>query len=736
MRKQIYITLLSALLFFGAGTIKAQVIALRLPDTTSVQGRTVDIPVYIDNTLTGRNVLSYQLQVDYNPYYMKAVSVITTGTISAQMQTPNVNTSESGRITIAAAGTTALTGLGKFIYIRFNLLNAGWSYLNFSDTRNNIFNEGSPAVSLQNNGINIDNKPVITISPNQDAIAKGDQLQMEVGGGTAPYQWFVTNTSVASIDANGMLTALQSGTTKVVVQDNDGTRDTTSGYIAVRAIKLTVTDTLSEWPGAILNVPVLVTSVNGLNITSGSFSLSADTNYLKPLGIVQVGTILSSYGAPTTNIEPDGTVRIGFAGSTALSGSGVLIYVQYRVSNRNDGNCAINLSDILFNQDILSGYENGLFTIKGLSTLNIAPSIASIVVGRKQQFSVDGNGITPYKWSVSDTSKASINSSGLLIAKKIGVVRVQVTDSVGSKAISGDIKIYDAQMELPEMKTCLASPYLYYPVLIDTIAGSDPVFSVEMKLNYDTNFFKFVDILRTGMLTENWSLAQHQVDKDLNIAVSGTSGFKTKGTLFKIRFEYKPSFAIGNQVSMEVRKFVLNEGNPSVLIDTYGSILGENLRTPYINLDKDTLYSDMKEGNQWYLFDGNTTTQLNGETSRILIPKVSGTYFSIISDTSGCVSDTSNQIDVSSTTINTDKSSHYQIFPNPSYGIFYINLGQNQKYDLQIGIINSLGQEVLKITNSNQSEKVLIDLMNRPKGVYFVNIRNKDEIRTEKLILR
>jgi hypothetical protein len=70
------------------------------------------------------------------------------------------------------------------------------------------------------------------------------------------------------------------------------------------------------------------------------------------------------------------------------------------------------------------------------------------------------------------------------------------------------------------------------------------------------------------------------------------------------------------------------------------------------------------------------------------------------------------------------------LYPNPSRGMVYLDLGV-EKYD--ISIFNQMGQ-LLK-TFSSATGMTQIDVTALPKGIYLVQGRSKEKIRTGKLIL-
>ena len=63
-------------------------------------------------------------------------------------------------------------------------------------------------------------------------------------------------------------------------------------------------------------------------------------------------------------------------------------------------------------------------------------------------------------------------------------------------------------------------------------------------------------------------------------------------------------------------------------------------QTPVITQNGNTLNSNIISGNQWN--DDNGI--INGETGQVFTPIITGHYFSIVTDSNGCISDTSNII--------------------------------------------------------------------------------------------
>lgn len=83
-----------------------------------------------------------------------------------------------------------------------------------------------------------------------------------------------------------------------------------------------------------------------------------------------------------------------------------------------------------------------------------------------------------------------------------------------------------------------------------------------------------------------------------------------------------------------------------------------------------------------------------------------------------------------------DKSG-VNIIPNPSTGIFYLTLN-NLSEETTLKVLNLQGQNVFykKISVKSKKYTEKIDLSSQPKGVYFVEVRSKDTVKSEKIILK
>ena len=173
---------------------------LAFRNATVVGGTTFVVPVFVDSSLTGLNVLSYTLDISFNSTYLTYDTVIAAGSMTQSWALLQGNVVSPGRLLIAGSGSTVLSDTGRLVFIRFKAkiptfnVGAGVSF----NAVTTLFNQGNIPLSFTNATITVQAPPSITVSPNTALITRGETQQFTVSGGTGPYTWTTTNSSVTT----------------------------------------------------------------------------------------------------------------------------------------------------------------------------------------------------------------------------------------------------------------------------------------------------------------------------------------------------------------------------------------------------------------------------------------------------------------------------------------------------------------------------------------------------------
>lgn len=562
-----FLSSLLAAAFLWPGLATAQTVGLSVPDTTASRGSVLLLPVRVDSSLTGRNVTAFQLQFQFNGQLVDPDSLILSGSlldgigwsVTLHRPTPDL-------LSVAAAGTTPLTGAGTLVFLRVRLKTDGWTNVTFTDAAHNVLNEGQPPLTWDNGSINIVAPPSIGISPNGDILAVGEQRAFSAYSGQAPYVWFTTDPAIAVIDAAGLLTAVAAGSVRVAVEDATGLRDTTDQPVIVRAMGVGVPDT-SVFVGSTFDLPVSVTTLTGLGVTAGAFRLEFNGDQLTPTAVLTTGTVLQSV-TPVVNMGVKGRVDVSFATATPLAGSGILFIVRFQAAATSSWS-GMTFAQALFNQDMLPKLDNGSVSLASLSTIWMSVPQWTLIAGDSLLVS-PGNGQAPFTWTTTDTTVARMDSMGNLIGLRSGTVRVIVRDALGAQGTSSEFQVFDGSVRIPNM-VATTGGWAEVTVRLERLAPGNPISSYQLRLSYDSSLIRFDAVLTDGTLTGAWTPSFHSSPPVLTIAGATANSLTSTGVLLKVRFAVKPSLPTGANAFVRLEQLLFNEGMP--FVDTQDGIV-------------------------------------------------------------------------------------------------------------------------------------------------------------------
>jgi hypothetical protein len=139
----------------------------------------------------------------------------------------------------------------------------------------------------------------------------------------------------------------------------------------------------------------------------------------------------------------------------------------------------------------------------------------------------------------------------------------------------------------------------------------------------------------------------------------------------------------------------------------------------------------------------------NGSTERTILIATTGIGFDLqshsvtVTNQSGCQTEQTATIifDFSSCSgiANNNYEKFFRIYPNPGNGVFSIVLDAGFK-EADVVVFDILGQKIWGPERINESEstgEILVNLGNKPEGVYFVNVKSRDSVTgTTKYIIK
>lgn len=191
-------------------------VAVALPQRTGQAGSTITIPVTVGN-LTDRNISSFESILDYDDTIMRVTAVNQNGTLT-QGTNAIVNLATSGKVNVAWASVSTLTGSGVLFNLEVELLTAGTGDITFDSF---TFNEGSPEAALTNGSVTVTGEGTgeninVNLPTGQSGDA-GEVLSLPVtvgdltGKGVTSYVFTVTynatRVKINGVSTNGTLSA-------------------------------------------------------------------------------------------------------------------------------------------------------------------------------------------------------------------------------------------------------------------------------------------------------------------------------------------------------------------------------------------------------------------------------------------------------------------------------------------------------------------------------------------------
>jgi hypothetical protein len=402
-------------------------LAIFLPDTSGASQYPISIPVYVGN-VSGLNILSSQLAIQFNSQILQATGVNVVNTLVENWDPPMVTIS-TDTIFVEMEGTTALQDNGVLVYLNFNVIGTQGqqSPLHFVQAR---FNTWSPLavtddgvfttlptphvmVSLPDTTGDINTKISIPVEVDDITSLNITSYQMELSysrvildatsislQGTLASDWSI----VKLVDNPGYLTLEIAGTAQLQgqgvlvwinfdvigspgqstsilfkkMQFNNGIpiAVTHNGKFAInnttiKQITVTIPDSTLE-SGQSLHSPVLISQLLNAEINDYRMTLEFDSTVLAFKKIDLSGTLTKPWGPPTILTYP-GKIQVNAVGDLPLNELGPLIIIDFDVIGPDGSNTTVHFSEMTFNSGTLTAMtKDGIITVQGVIPVELA----------------------------------------------------------------------------------------------------------------------------------------------------------------------------------------------------------------------------------------------------------------------------------------------------------------------------------------------------------------------------
>ncbi len=155
---------LGILLLLSASTIAAQStsspdsVRVMIPDTVALPGAHLSIPVVVQDSVDGGNIISYDISMTYDSSVISVDGIETNGTLSNSFSAL-ANTQQPGIVVIGAVDMgPAMSGKGPLLFLNIHILASGVDNTTLHFTSFN-FNQGNPRVITTDGRLTVQNAP-------------------------------------------------------------------------------------------------------------------------------------------------------------------------------------------------------------------------------------------------------------------------------------------------------------------------------------------------------------------------------------------------------------------------------------------------------------------------------------------------------------------------------------------------------------------------------------------------
>jgi len=297
-------------------------------------------------------------------------------------------------------------------------------------------------------------------------------------------------------------------------------------------------------------------SLSGEDIISYQFNLNYSEFNLEVLGIENEGTLSSGFSV-ISNFENPGDLQIAGAGSAALEGSGVLLFIKIRLK-RSTGSSAFRFDDSadqFFNEGSPSlTTRDGSIAIAEKPQIEVRPgSPDPLTVGDSLEFSVRGEVTTPVSWILTNTAVGTITDNGLLRTTNAGMTRVVAEDSVGIRDTTGVVEIRPFEISAPDT-TIFQKQELLYPVKITEISG---ITSGQFEVGFRDFLLDFEGVETAGTLLESVDVNANATSETISVAFATAQELGGSGILLFLKFRGADDSR--SSVNIDFKNILFNE---------------------------------------------------------------------------------------------------------------------------------------------------------------------------------
>ncbi|HFE54107.1 MAG TPA: hypothetical protein ENK07_11720, partial [Bacteroidetes bacterium] len=594
------------------GPTQSQDVAFQLPSGEDVVVRLdrqdrppdaqFDWPILTSN-LSGKAVYSADITLRFNPDVLECVSASTQGTLASGWGDP-VYTISAGKVIIAMGGIDALSGSGTLVKVRFRVkADASFGENALVWFEKFVYNEGRPLTRYSGNVFTVhDNRaPVITQGPATFGVS---QRRASIYWITDEPATSLLDYGLFSLDENHLSDGGLQRVHLLNLEDLDpgstylyrvGSRDATGNgpaqsdqrsfeTLAPAHLVLAAGDAAAD-RGQSFKLPLRLLEMSGIEVYSLTFDLRFPVQVLEYLGFTQTGCVTEAWSPAQVSLS-DSTIHVELSGTTALSDTGCVLQLQFRVREAGTYGVPVPLSLISasVNGEALSeGLESGSFVLSDRtppaftqppSPLDVQNTSATVVWSSNEPARAElhyGTTTAYGKVARQDTFRAvqSLRLAGLQpgttyhckvsLWDTLGNGPTESADFAFTTSSGNEVRVTIPAREAPIGDTA------WVALRISDVSAFH-VTKYEFALKVPRAYFDDASVQTQSSLTESWPKPQVTFQGDsLHVLGQGAQELAGQGTLVWLVLHVRPDAPAGVSVPLLFFNFSLNNGTVPVI---------------------------------------------------------------------------------------------------------------------------------------------------------------------------
>jgi subtilisin-like proprotein convertase family protein len=661
-------------------------------------------------------------------------------TSGAITQVVSCNNGANGQITITAAGGTA-----PFSYT-INGVNAS------SNVIGGLSAGAYSVVVTDGNGFSQTAGTFVLTNPSAITASTSisfDDLTITANGGTGALQYSINGMSFQS---TGLFANLTEGVYNYTVRDANGC--TATGSIAISSGSLLATATLTT--------PLLCFGTSAAAITVNAVGGFTPYEYSINGGAYQSGNSFTGLSAGTytlmirdANSTIVSTAPVTITNPTSISAEAAVLYNSITVTaSGGTGALTYSLGGTPQSSPVFSGLSNGNYTVTvtdangctKIAAATVAVPTLEIVSAAAINISpCDGHfdftmaasgGVPPLEYRVNSGNwQASPNFNNLIA----GSYTFYVMDATGTIVATNNVEV-------------VAPPSI---VVIFFVNGDDlqlgvignggtaPFsFSIPGSPSNTTGTFQNLPngsytatVTDVNGCTQTTNFTVNYTPMSLSAAVTnvtcyggnnGSIAVSVAGGVAPYTFSPSPQMLVGLPAGVYAITVTDASGNTKTLPVTVTEppVLSATA-TSTTNGIATTVTVDALGGTPPYTYSSNGGANFQNSNTFTNVPN--GTYKMVVRDSKGCTFNIPDLVVLDATEI--VKIWGITVLPNPSTGLFRLEMAQSPKGNMQIAAFDALGRQVLNrvVDIDGGAYQTSIDLSTMPSGLYMLHLSSAVE---------